>query len=639
VIPELESRNVKSINNISEGNREVKSDEPEIGMTFSSVDEVYEFYRRYASKMGFNVRKGKGRELENKIVKSKTYLCSREGHRAKKQCTKKTKFRRKETRTGCKAQLQIKFQKEKYEIVKFEAVHNHELQESTQRDCKDLHSEILEAETLNQPTHENEAAKTVEAGAHASPCDMNYCKDLGDKKMNNLQSEDAQELINYLTQLQVEDPSLFHIIQVDDESHVTNFFWWDDRSMIDYNYFGDVLILDTTFRMERYNKICAQFLGVNHHQQPVLFGCSFLDETKESFTWLLQNFLEQMGRRQPKTIFTSECQAIMKAVGEILPETQHRLCKQFVCQNVKQHLSMYYGQPEFKSLFSRCLFDCQSEGDFELMWKSFLEKYNLHENPWLQNMYTLRTKSSDLFNKRTFCADLYSIHGSEKFSNANFFQNSKTKPMTLPEYVQIYKEAVEQHRKKEQDEDISCDAGGPELIPDSPMLKQASDKYTPTMFKIFQKNLLGIISVPSEEITSNDEIVKFKVTEGENTENIVEFKISDHTTTCSCKLFESVGILCVHALKVLNAKNIFQIPQQHILKRWTKSARDGVEEVDNGKEIADESYKRLRKRKLRNKILHLINSMDVEYSRIWEIADYYMAKLEKECEEKKAKNI
>ena len=562
-----------AIDNISEGNREVKSHVPEIGRTFPSMDDVYEFYQNYAAKMGFKVRKGKGQKLGNEIVKKKTYLCSQEGYRSKKQYAKMTKYSRKETRTGCNAQLQIELKNDEYEIVKFEAEHNHELQESTQRHCIDSGSEILEA---------------------AGPCDMNYSKPLGHKNMNNLQSKDAQGLINYLNQLRVEDPSLFNNIQLDAECRVTNFFWSDRRSKMDYDYFGDVLILDTTFRMERYNMICAQFLGVNHHQETVLFGCAFLlDDSMESFNWLLGNFLEHMGWRQPKTIFTTECQAIMKAVNVILPKTEHRLCKQFVCQNAKQHLSKYYGQPGFESLFCRFLFDC--EGDFQSMWDSLLQKYNLHENPWLQNIYTLRTKWSYLFNKRAFCAGLHSIHGSAKFSNANFFQNSKSKPMTLPEYGQIYKEAAEQHRKKELDEDNSCDAREPELISNSLMLKQASDKYTRTMFKIFQKNLLGIISVPLEVITSNDEIVKFKVTE--KTENIVEFKISDSTTTCSCELFESVGILCVHALKVLNAKNIFQIPQQHILKRWTKSARDRVKEDDNGKEITDESCKRSRKRK------------------------------------------
>ncbi|KAG8372487.1 hypothetical protein BUALT_Bualt12G0071200 [Buddleja alternifolia] len=41
--------------------------------------------------------------------------------------------------------------------------------------------------------------------------------------------------------------------------------------------------------------------------------------------------------------------------------------------------------------------------------------------------------------------------------------------------------------------------------------------------------------------------------------------------TCSCKLFEFLGILCRHALRVLDLINVkMEIPSHDILKRWTK---------------------------------------------------------------------
>ncbi|KAK9987073.1 hypothetical protein SO802_032024 [Lithocarpus litseifolius] len=117
---------------------------------------------------------------------------------------------------------------------------------------------------------------------------MTYSKHLHAKKINILQPEDVQELINCIKRLQLEDPSFFYTWEVDDEKRLTNFFCLDSRSKIDYEYFGDVLILDTTFKADRYNMICAPFLGLNHHQQQVFFGCAFLlDESLESFTWLL----------------------------------------------------------------------------------------------------------------------------------------------------------------------------------------------------------------------------------------------------------------------------------------------------------------------------------------------------------------
>ena len=53
----------------------------------------------------------------------------------------------------------------------------------------------------------------------------------------------------------------------------------------------------------------------------------------------------------------------------------------------------------------------------------------------------------------------------------------------------------------------------------------------------------------------------------------MKFDALDGLGTCSCRKFESVGIQCCHVLKVLDLKNIKELPEQYILKRWRKDAR------------------------------------------------------------------
>lgn len=43
---------------------------------------------------------------------------------------------------------------------------------------------------------------------------------------------------------------------------------------------------------------------------------------------------------------------------------------------------------------------------------------------------------------------------------------------------------------------------------------------------------------------------------------------------CECGLFPHMGMLCCHALKVMEHVGIKEIPQKYILKSWTKDARD-----------------------------------------------------------------
>ena len=47
------------------------------------------------------------------------------------------------------------------------------------------------------------------------------------------------------------------------------------------------------------------------------------------------------------------------------------------------------------------------------------------------------------------------------------------------------------------------------------------------------------------------------------------------TISCSCRKFETFGILCCHAVKVFDLLDIKIIPDIYILKRWTRNAKNG----------------------------------------------------------------
>ena len=64
----------------TEGNREVESYHvPEIRMKFSSEEEAFKFYKKYAMEIGFKVRKGKVQQLADKSLAKRYFYCSKEG--------------------------------------------------------------------------------------------------------------------------------------------------------------------------------------------------------------------------------------------------------------------------------------------------------------------------------------------------------------------------------------------------------------------------------------------------------------------------------------------------------------------------------------------------------------------------------
>nr|XP_009596380.1 protein FAR1-RELATED SEQUENCE 1-like [Nicotiana tomentosiformis] len=72
---------------------------------------------------------------------------------------------------------------------------------------------------------------------------------------------------------------------------------------------------------------------------------------------------------------------------------------------------------------------------------------------------------------------------------------------------------------------------------------------------------------------------------GHTREHIVKLAEADHIS-CTCMQFESMGILCCHAIRILDViRGVSKIPDEYILKRWTKTAKAiNIKEI-NGQDI------------------------------------------------------
>lgn len=614
-------------------NYEISIRAPEHGMVFSSEEDAYKFYKVYAKVIGFSVRKGKYQRSANGTIRKRNFLCSSEGFRLSRPNSNTVRYRRKETRTGCKAMVEITNENETWIISRLVFDHNHSLKGSGQRD---IHSCTLNSQTSEDHLTEHTLRKTgmvQKAGdiiTNEKFSNVDYSSYLGYQNLCSLNPEDVQGLVNYLKQLQLEDPSFFYTLQVDANSRPTNFFWRDGRSKTDYHYFGDVVVLDTTFRFGLKGMICAPFIGLNHHRQYILLGCALLlDESKDSFMWLFGTLMAAMGSQQPKTILTNECQAMADAIKETLPDTQHHLGMWYIQQTAAQHLSELYQQPGFRTLFNRCIFGCQSEEDLDSSWEFLLEQYNKRENECLKTLYLLRKKWSPVFTKTAFSAGLQSTEDCKTIRS--IFQNLMREDMTLLKFAQQYQKLAMEQRKNELDEDLCCNETSPLMIlKGSTLEKKAADVYTCTMFKLFQEELRGCLSVAIEDMGNKGTVAAFKLKEEGQKDNIVKFCESLKQITCSCKKYESVGILCVHILKVLNAKNVFQLPSQYTLKRWTKSAKHGkVPNEHIG--AAEMTQKSLKEKKLMQKALNVITksvAVEESYKLVEDCLDMALEKVE-----------
>ncbi|WOL03989.1 protein FAR1-RELATED SEQUENCE 5-like isoform X1 [Canna indica] len=554
--------------------------EPEVGMVFHSEDQAYSFYNNYAQRKGFSVRKGHLGRRKDGSVRNRVFLCSNEGAR-QKHSTHVTKRPREVVRTNCMARIEYKVSRDGIWVVsKIIYEHNHPLVRAHKAHLLRSHRRLLQVQHDGTVDALEKPAQTIEFPmevAHDADSIGFLLKDqssyLHTNRMRELEKGDAQILLEFLKAKQLEDPSFFYAVQLDDREQVTNFFWADSRSIIDYSYFGDVVLFDTTYRPNKSELPFAPFIGINHHKQFVLFGAAILlDETTESFVWLFRTFMVAMSALQPQTIFTDNCPALSRAISMTMPETSHRLCLWHIIQNSAVHLShVHNSDTNFQKDLKECVHEGGSEEEFCSKWVRLIHKYDLATNSWLEEVYASRERWSLVYNRNSFSAFMMTIQWSDNMKN--HFKKHFNRKLPLSKFLEQYCKSLNRFRENELREDHQSRHTKPILLVDMPMLNEAAELYTRIMYNEFQEELKSQLSCICEPIGMDGTVYTFKVTlPGKSSFGIVELKPSNFTVSCSCRKFESMGILCMHALKVLNNNNILHLPTQYVLKRWKKDA-------------------------------------------------------------------
>eukprot|EP00262_Sarcandra_glabra_P010905 TRINITY_DN2653_c0_g1_i1.p1 TRINITY_DN2653_c0_g1~~TRINITY_DN2653_c0_g1_i1.p1 ORF type:complete len:655 (-),score=74.16 TRINITY_DN2653_c0_g1_i1:26-1990(-) len=398
---------------------------------------------------------------------------------------------------------------------------------------------------------------------------------------------DAQNVVDYLKRMRTENPNFFYAIQDDDDQGMSNVFWADQRARTAYNYFGDAVTFDTSYRTNRSRIPFATFTGVNHHRQPVLFGCALLpDESEFSFVWLFKTWLSAMSGRHPISITTDQDRALRAAIAQVFPETRHRFCKWHVLRETQERLShVYLANPGFQGDFDKCVNGTESVDEFESYWGSLVDQYDLRDNEWIISLYNSRRQWVPVYLRDTFFAEMFTTQGSEGVGS--FFDGYVNSKTNLQVFVTQYEKALDSRYEKEVKADSETMNSAAVLKTPSPMEKQAAELYTKKIFSEFQDELVEILAYSAKKIDGDGVISTYRVAKfgGDQNAYNVTFNSSEMRATCSCQMFEFSGILCRHVLTVFRVRNVLTIPSHYILKRWTREAKSGVVLDDRGIEL------------------------------------------------------
>ncbi|XP_020531997.1 protein FAR1-RELATED SEQUENCE 5 isoform X1 [Amborella trichopoda] len=573
--------------------------DPFVGMVFESEEDAKEYYLAYALRVGFIIR-------SNRVLRSKRdgtnigrdFVCSKEGFRAKKY--QGTLRPRPKTREGCKAMLRVKKEDSgKWVVSKFSEEHSHALvppkkvprpRTRRQPDAIGISNNSFNDSGIKSSNGSLLGSQPV--GPTSFGCNLQDCKNhIQCIRKTNLEN-DAQQVLQYFNCMQAKNQAFFYATQSDEEDHVANFFWVDARSRIAYSYFGDVVSFDTTYKTKRYGMPFACFVGVNHHNQYVVFGCALLrDETEESLVWLFSTWLEAMSGRHPVAIITDQNAAMTLAAAKVFPRTGHRFCKWHIHRKFQEKLGLVARRhPNFKGDFSECINMSGPMSEFESCWMSLIYKYDLRDNAWLQLLHNSREQWLHVYLQDVFFTNISTGGRSEGIYT--FFDGYLNANSSLQVFVKQCEKALDKQYEMELEEDFNTSFDKPNMKTGFPMETQVADIYTRVMFLKFQDELLESLRFVAEITEEDAPTSTFRVAEygAQKPAYIVTFNAVDVRASCNCQMFEHGGILCRHVLIVFRMKNVMELPSHYIVKRWTRNATNGPVFDENGVELQAESH-------------------------------------------------
>ncbi|KAJ3692538.1 hypothetical protein LUZ60_011633 [Juncus effusus] len=578
----------------TDGDAEV---DPCVGMEFDSLESAKTFYYTYANRVGFEARIRQSRKsLHDESLKMLKLVCSKHRYHSSKEntnngpdsCTKEVSV------GGCEALFEIiRKEGDIWTLSKLVLEHTHPLTPTplTKVRCVRSQGEVLVIAKNFADT------RNLLLNGHDPP----IFKPI---RYNNLGPQDFENLLDYFARFKEVNGGFCYAVQFDKKSERNmNVFWADVRARMACYYFGDAVRFETRYRTDKDERIPVVFFtGLNQHAQLVIFGCGLLvDESEESFIWLFKNWMESMpDKRAPLTFLTELSQPMANAILKVFPETKHLFCKDHVISTLREEISdlfldqsannnVYNNNNPFIEEMRSCVERSETVESFELRWHAVIEKYGLRNNGYTCYLYEIRNQWVPAFTNDSFIIGGFRV--SQENLNKVVEQHFNANTELRVAVGQLAREVSSWH-------DLECASDfrtvfeQPSLCTASPIEKQASGLYTRVIFQKFQEEFMQSFGYHVEKLNGEcgpHSVIKYQVVsssfgneESEEEMHRVSLSLSKGgvKVQCTCRKFESCGILCRHALRVFIVEGIRNLPRDYVLKRWTKHAKSDFSMLD-----------------------------------------------------------
>ncbi|XP_021722582.1 protein FAR1-RELATED SEQUENCE 5-like [Chenopodium quinoa] len=201
-------------------------------------------------------------------------------------------------------------------------------------------------------------------------------------------------------------------------------------------------------------------------------------------------------------------------------------------------------------MFHKCLSSCDSESEFEDVWKQDGSKTWIRKKEWFDRLFGLREKWSTTLSKDIFSAGILSSQRVEVTNRAISFKANRT--TKLLEFFHIFEATVRRWRSTEKSDNFRCTIEKPKTT--TKILKHAAEVYTLNLYKDFNLEFDTSLGAYAKEKPTSMQYVKlFDVSLDEDYKHTykVIYHCQNNEFMCSFMCFTEIELLCFHILKIM----------------------------------------------------------------------------------------
>ncbi|XP_040255092.2 protein FAR1-RELATED SEQUENCE 11 isoform X4 [Aegilops tauschii subsp. strangulata] len=500
---------------------------PYIGQRFPTHEAAYELYSGFAKQCGFSIRRHRteGKDGVGKGLTRRYFVCHRAGNTPAKPFDDgaKQQRNRKSSRCGCQAYLRIGRDAGagglEWRVTGFSNHHNHELLRQDEVRFLPAYRIISNSDrdrilvfaksgiSVQQMMRIMELEKCVQPGS--LPFTEKDVRNLIHSFRRFELEEESVDLLQMCRNVKEKDPNFKYDFTKDANNCVENIAWSYASSIQSY-------------------ELCAS-------------------EGRKSA-------ILHMG--------------ITEAVQKELPNTKHALSIGLIASRFPSWFNAVLGRHynDWENEFYR-LHNMESTMDFDLGWSDMVSCYGLHGNRHIASLFASRKLWASPYLRGHFLAGLAALPGISKIKD--FIQrllSAQTCLSRLIEQVAVvvdYKDQAGEQQIAQQNSENTI------LKTAAPVEGHAAAVFTPYAFYELQDELVEAAHYAYFHLEGNAFLVRHhtKTDGGCN----VTWNQKEELISCSCQMFESSGILCRHALRVLTTLNYFQIPDHYLPVRWHRT--------------------------------------------------------------------